>query len=401
MTGDQPATRVLIGFAEALAAPEVAASLLGAGYEVVAFTRRSAHAALRHHSRVETVDVPSPEEGVAAAADGLAALPARLGIGIVVPLDDPSVWLCQRAFTRGRAGGDPLIVGPMGPQAELAMDKRAQLVAAEAAGFTVPAWADVDPGAGLPPSWAFPVVVKPILAAEEHDGRLRRLSPRLVGSAAELEDLAASWGSGTKAVVQRWVEGRGEGIFGLADWSGVHHTSAHVRVRMMNPSGSGSSACASAPVPGDLLPPVDRLMKNAGWTGMFMVELLRAPDGTAYFMELNGRSWGSMALARRLGLEYPAWAVAGALQPGAELPPPPPFRALTCRHLGRELVHLLFILRGRPASAPLHWPARGRTLLDLRPARGQRWYNWSRRHPAVFLYDSWRTVFDQVKGGTG
>ena len=41
--------------------------------------------------------------------------------------------------------------------------------------------------------------------------------------------------------------------------------------------------------------------------------LLRDGEGTAWFMELNGRAWGSMALARRLGHEYPRWAVQAAL----------------------------------------------------------------------------------------
>ena len=35
--------------------------------------------------------------------------------------------------------------------------------------------------------------------------------------------------------------------------------------------------------------------------------------GPAWFVELNGRPWGSMALARRQGLEYPAWQVTLAL----------------------------------------------------------------------------------------
>ena len=50
-----------------------------------------------------------------------------------------------------------------------------------------------------------------------------------------------------------------------------------------------------------------------------MIELLRDRDGVAWFMELNGRTWGSLALARRLGLEYPAWAALDAL--GIAAPP--------------------------------------------------------------------------------
>jgi hypothetical protein len=139
-------------------------------------------------------------------------------------------------------------------------------------------------------------------------------------------------------ILQRWVPGRGAGVFGLADVGDVHHLSAHRRVRMMNPAGSGSSACASTPVPERLRTPVARLLGAVDWNGMFMVELLHS-EGRWWFVELNGRAWGSLALARRLGYEYPAWAVRRLLDAEATLPEAPAFNELECRHLGRELVH--------------------------------------------------------------
>lgn len=401
LTDNRPEARVLIGFGEALAAPEVAASLLAAGHSVVAFARRSGHPPLRYHPHVEIAYIPAPEDDVEASVAALRQLPEQMGADTLLPLDDPSVWLCRRAFGSGTAtgsGGDLVIVGPIGAQADLALDKRRQLVAAETAGLAVPEWDQLDLQVGLPGGWSFPVMVKPVLAAEERCGRLRRLSPRRVASPSDLAELARAWGPTTDVLVQRWIEGRGEGLFGLSDGGGIHHVSAHRRIRMMNPAGSGSSACASVPVTIDLLERVERFLDGIGWAGMFMVELLRALDGTAYFMELNGRPWGSMALARRLGFEYPAWAVENALRPEATLPEAPPFRPLICRHLGRELVHLLFVLRGRPASES-QWPRRGQTLLDLRPAPGQRWYNCSPHRPGLLLYDTWRTVYDQLKGG--
>ena len=84
-----------------------------------------------------------------------------------------------------------------------------------------------------------------------------------------------------------------------------------------------------------------RMLRDVGWRGIFMIELLRGTDGTPWFMELNGRPWGSMALARRAGLEYPAWAVARRLDPAYRPPALPPAAPRTARHLGRELVHQL------------------------------------------------------------
>ncbi len=381
---------VLVGFADALAAPEAAASLLGASHRVVSFARRGRPVPLRRLRGVEVIEVTAPEDDFAACAGEVAAVATHHDA--IMPLDDPAVLVCDRGLHPGT-----LVVGPRGAQARLALDKRLQLRGAETAGFVVPRWAELAPGAGLPNECAPPVVLKPALAAEVLDGRLRRLSPRDAGTAAELEDVRRSWGPSTPAIVQRWVPGIGAGVFGLADAGTVHHLSAHRRLRMMNPAGSGSSACASAPVPQALVAPIESLLGAARWNGMFMVELLRSGD-TWWFMELNGRPWGSLALARRLGSEYPAWAVARALDANAPLPDAPAFEDLLCRHLGRELIHLLFVLRG-PGAHVGAWPGRGETLRALlRGGRRTAWYNLAPNMKGVFLDDTWRTVVNQTWG---
>ncbi len=233
---------VLIGFADALAAPEAAASLLGAGYRVVCFSRRGRAIALRRMRDVQIVEVTAPEEDLAACLAEVAALAGSHAA--VMPLDDPALLVCDRGLP-----ADAPLAGPRGAQALLALDKRVQLRRAEQAGFEVPPWTDLPAEARLPDGWALPAVLKPALAAEARDGRLRRLSPRLIASPGELERIRDSWGRSTPAILQQWVSGVGGGVFGLADGGAVHHLSAHRRVRMMNPAGSGSSACVSAPVP--------------------------------------------------------------------------------------------------------------------------------------------------------
>ncbi len=464
-----PPRCVLIGFGDALAAPEVAMSLTRAGHRVVGFARRGRPVALRRLRGVEVVEVTAPEDDLAACEREVAALAATYDA--TMPLDDPAVFVCERALS-----GDAPMVGPREARARLALDKRLQLLAAEEAGFRVPAWEelegaesdvsetgpaaraggvepkparggldltprtrarggvrngthDADPrrppapslgpsapplGPPAPPSaperraWEPPFVLKPALAAEAHDSRLRRLAPRLVATTAEARELRETWGPETPVIAQRWVAGEGAGVFGLADADGVHHLSAHRRVRMMNPAGSGSSACASAPVPRELIEPIERLLLGAGWRGMFMVELLRDRDGGWWFMELNGRPWGSLALARRRGLEYPAWALARALDENVALPAAygegkGEGEGLLCRHLGRELVHLLFVLRG-PGSYTGPWPSRRATLRALlgsgRRTRGAGWrtcwYNLEPGTGRLFVEDIWRTVAAQT-----
>jgi hypothetical protein len=218
--------------------------------------------------------------------------------------------------------------------------------------------------------------------------------------AADLDRLPPDDRLSYPALVQPLIAGQGEGIFGFAAAGGITAWSGHRRIRMMNPHGSGASACRLRPVEPGLMEAARRLMTGIGWRGPFMIELLRDAAGTAHFMELNGRLWGSTALVRRAGLDYPAWAVAQALDPGFAPPEVQPRDPGVVRHLGRDLVHLLFVLRG-PQSAfhragwPRFWPALGAVL---RPGPGRQFYNWDPGHRWFHLRDAASTVGHSLGG---
>ena len=338
--------------------------------------------------------ITPPEQDYSQAVADLGALIRDLRPAAVLPLDDHAVWLTdqyERHASAGLPGTSTIISGPTGKLAELALDKRQQLALAATAGFAVPASADAaterPPGDG-------PWIVKPALAVQLANGTLRRPSGRIAHTLPQVREIAAAIGG--PAIAQPLIDGTGEGVFGLATAAGPGAVSAHQRVRMMNPRGSGSSACRSVPLAADLAGPVREFISGCDWRGLFMVEMLRDRAGRPWFMELNGRTWGSMALARRRGLDYPAWAVQAALDPEfepaqaalTEIPAP----HLTARHLGREIVHLGMVLaRGdAPRLATV------RDVLIWR--RGERWYNWRPGEPAVFAADTWATLSSQLGG---
>ncbi len=380
-------TRVLIGFAESLAAVESAWCLRDAGYEVVAFTRAGKRPPLASVRGVRVVPVPPPERDAAATVTALAALVAEEAPAAVLPLDDHALWLCDRLPR------DTVVAGPTGTTAQLALDKREQLDLAAKADLPVPPTVP----AGTPPPGAGPWMVKPALAVVERDGALHRPSGAIARTAADVGTIADRIGS--PVLVQPLIDGVGEGLFGIASDGRVRALSAHRRVRMMNPRGSGSSACRSIPVDPALVEPARHFVEASGWSGIFMLELLRDASGRPWFMELNGRAWGSMALAVHRGLPYPAWAVRAARQPGWLPDEPAPAPHLLVRHLGRELVHLLAVMRGARGADAGRWPSRTSTLAAmLRPHRGTRWYHARRGEPGVLLRDTWATVASQVRG---
>ncbi|MEU4563794.1 hypothetical protein AB0F72_35915 [Actinoplanes sp. NPDC023936] len=425
------AMTVLVGFAESLAAIESAWILRDAGYRVVAFTRDGRSPALATVRDVRVVAVPSPEKDLAATLAALRELVAAEQPVAVLPFDDAALLVTDRL-----AAELPglVVAGPTGPAAGLALDKSEQLDLAAKAGFAVPDTVVLTPGAPPPAGFAAPDTVVPApgtpapagfaapdtvvpapgtpapaglpgsgpwmvkCAAAEvvRDGRLDRPAGGIARDAAEAHEIAASFGA--PALVQRLVDGVGEGIFGYAAGGRVYALSGHRRVRMMNPRGSGSSACRSIDVDPDLAAAVARFCELAGWHGIFMIELLRDDAGRAWFMELNGRTWGSMALARARGIPYPQWAVTGALDPDFRPPAVPAAPHVLSRHLGREIVHLLAVLRGARGADAGRWPSRGATIAAmLRPAGGTRWYNTRRGEMNVLARDTWQTVAGQLR----
>jgi predicted ATP-grasp superfamily ATP-dependent carboligase len=391
---------VCIGFAEAMSGPEVAWSLVDAGFEVVAFGRRGRRSALRHSRYVTTAEITPPEldwqSAMTDLMDFLASRqPSRGQAGALLPLDDAAVWLCSQA----NLGPAWRLAGPQGLNANLALDKSLQTDVAEAAGLRVPetTYATTSDDV-LSQVERLPLVLKPAKAVFALGGCLRKGRNWICANREELEKAVAEWEGSWPMLVQPFIHGIGEGVFGLATRDGVRGWSAHRRLRMMNPHGSGSSACVSLPVPEDLKRPIERFVEATGWRGLFMVELLRDRHGRAWFIELNGRPWGSMALSRRQGMEYPAWSVEQVLNPQSRHEYQPPSTGpLVCRNVGREFMHLLFVLRGPESKAIDNaWPAFWRTAIDMLRVRSEdSLYNWRSDDLGVFFCDWWYTISNQ------
>jgi hypothetical protein len=384
ISADRPV--ILMGFAEALAGIETAWSLQGAGFKVVAFCRAGNRPALRHVRNLEIHDVPHPELDATATAAAVRALCDVLTPTALLPLDDNALWVCSQL-----KDSPALLAGASGSTADYALDKSLQLDVATRVGLPVPSTEVLDDLTNAT-SIRFPVMVKPARAVYEVEGGLQRLTGVICGNDEEFGRAAAMRWPGP-VLVQPLIHGVGEGLFGHVGPQGVTAWSCHRRVRMVNPHGSASSACRSHPVNGDLIEPSERFLSAIGWEGMFMLEFLRDSNGKPWFMELNGRAWGSMALARRRGFEYPAWTVQAALEPDFEPTPPEQPPEILCRNLGLEIIHLMLVARGPQSDAPMEWPRLSRAIRDVcRVTRSDRLYNWNSSQPDVLVADTFGTL---------
>jgi hypothetical protein len=377
---------VLIGFAEASAAIESAWSLQNAGFRVIAFRRTGSRPALRHVRGVETHDVPPPEIDAAATVAAVRGVFKALRPVTFLPLDDNALWLCDQV-----ADAAVPLAGAAGFAAECALDKSIQIEIAMRAGLAVPPTQVVETLDDVG-HVDFPVMIKPGRALYEVNGALVRPTGVICANTDELR-LAAKRSWPGPVLLQPLIRGTGQGLFGHVGANGVVGWSAHRRIRMVNPQGSASSACQSAPIDEELVEAAQRFLSTIAWRGLFMLEFLRDANDKPWFMELNGRTWGSMALARRRGFEYPAWSVQSTLDPSFEpsLPSQPP--EILCRNIGLELAHLMFVARGAQSEAQTEWPRVSRAIRDVFSLSVRdRFYNWSRTQPDVLVADTIATV---------
>lgn len=383
---------VLIGFAEALPAPEVVFSLLADGHRVSAFAR-DPDCPLRRLP-LERLHVMPPVSGEWArtAPDWLRGImDGPDAPDVVLPLDDAGLWLVSRAL-----GEDPRVAGATGEAAAIALDKIRQVAAARAAGLDVPTTLVLHGPEDIPDDLPLPALLKPALALVAGPEGIDKGATRYIMSPADLASGRALLATATQPyLAQPLIHGGGEGIFGFATPEGVLAWSAHRRVRMMNPHGSGASACEAIVPDPDTCARIEVFLADIGWRGPFMMEFLRDAEDRLRFVELNGRMWGSMALARRQGCDHPAWAVRAALDPQfrPSVGPQTPMRG-PVRHIGRELLHLLFVLRGpKTAFHRAAWPSFRKSLAGvLKPAPLRQFYNHDPSCPGYLWADTLWTL---------
>jgi len=396
-------TTILVGFAEAMSAPEVVWSLVDDGFRVAAFARRGRASALRSSRHVKCYEICPPEVDMQAALSDLQSLMAsmhgKLGDAqqILFPLDDKAVWLSSRV----ELANHWLLAGPGGANAELALNKCLQIQKAQDARFDVPKTVFARKAKDVfdfSAADSFPIILKAAECVPVREGRVQCCRKWICANSTELERAIAEWGERVPLLVQPFIVGTGEGVFGLAAPEGVRAWSGHRRLRMMNPQGSGSSACTSQLVSEDLRAKTEEFIRLTGWRGVFMIELLRDVAGKLWFVEMNGRPWGSMALSRGQGLEYPAWHVRLTMDEDSRVGMEPAATSgLVCRHVGREFMHLLFVLRGGKSKALSEWPPFWKTMGEvLHIHDGDAYYNWRPDDPKVFFADCYYTIHDNL-----
>lgn len=173
-------------------------------------------------------------------------------------------------------------------------------------------------------------------------------------SAAELTSYLRPYEQvGVYPLVQEYCAGYGLGQFILMRHGEAHYAFQHRRVHEWPPEGGFSSLCESVWLDQheDLMAQSVALLRELEWEGIAMVEYRHdAATGRSALMEINGRFWGSLPLARHAGVAFPwlAYRLLGEEQPVSQQP----YRhGVRCRFMIPETKRLVRILFRQDAIA--------------------------------------------------
>jgi predicted ATP-grasp superfamily ATP-dependent carboligase len=245
--------------------------------------------------------ISAPEQDVEAFLSDVAAACRTGGYGVVFAADDIETL----ALSAGRERLPSTL--PLAPHEQVlrSIDKLSLTRAAAHVGLAVPETTEV----GEKPWEAleYPLVVKSRLhwtpgAEDAPRHLLRRFA---ADAAAARHDVAEIEACGGAAVLQQVITGPQIAMSLVMDESG--ETRAVVQQRSELQTSDGPSIRASTtPIDGGLLAGVQRLLRELLWTGLANVQFLVGPDGVPRLIDLNGRFYGSLALAIAAGADLPA-----------------------------------------------------------------------------------------------
>lgn len=331
-----------------------------------------------------------------ALADWLPALVRETGAGVLLAISEDD--LIALAALPSVIDGCRILTPRTAPLT-IVLDKADTLARAAAIGIDVPASWQPQPGEDfaakaatlaypLVLKWAEPPAILPRLA--EHSIAFVKAEhvdtpDALLAALARYDALAAY------PLAQSYCPGIGLGqMFHMKDGS-TTLAFQHRRIHEWPPEGGVSTVCATVPLDQheEQRTQSEALLASIGWEGPAMVEYRHdLMTGKYWLMEINGRFWGSLPLARHAGAEFAWETYAQAMGIPTKQPE---IRERHARYTIPETRRLARVLFGTRAIADRQFrPTPWRDLISyigdfIDP--GMRYFVWDVRDPRPFFAD--------------
>lgn len=350
---------ILVTDARLGSAVAVIRSLAAAGHQIVAVDSDPGAAGLRSRGVWRRHLLPSGATEPGRFADGIAKLVRRHGIDLVIPITDASILpLLPRA-----AGLGAILGTAPATSLEAARDKHRTVELARQVGVPVPKTllaASPREAADAAAELGWPVVLKPrrsrVVSA---DGRSHALEVGYANDGAELSRRSAESLPFGELLIQRYHPGEGIGVELLMHEGRPLAAFQHRRLREVPFTGGASAYRESVPLDHALLDHAVRLLRTMEWTGLAMVEF-KVSGSDARLLEVNGRIWGSLPLAVKSGMDFPARYAKLLLDgPPADGEVATGYRhGVRSRNLALEFIWIASVLRGERRYPYLPAPQR-------------------------------------------
>ena len=255
----------------------------------------------RHVARVHRLGHPLGQPR--AFAQAVLDLARRERFDLVMPTSDkgllPLLPLRQEIEACSR------LAAPSDEALDAACRKEATVALAQRLGVPVPPTRVLRDGSPLPRFDSFPVVLKPSRSVVP--GTAGRHEVAIARAPDDIARLLPAMLKSGPVLAQGFVGGRGVGLNVLADGGEVVAAFQHRRIHEPH-AGGASSYRASEPLCPVLLGHARKMMAALRWTGPAMLEFKDCPVAGPSLMEINGRLWGSVALAIAAGIDFPRLA---------------------------------------------------------------------------------------------
>lgn len=234
------------------------------------------------------------------------------------------------------------------------LSKEATIEIARSCGVPLPRTFCTDDVAAmmrLRTSLSFPIVAKPVRVGGEAAFKVKYFY-----SGDELEQfLGESPEVAANSIFQEYVPGDGVGISAVAVDGKPLMLFQHRRIHECPAMGGVACLFRSEALDTRLVRATVNILQNLRWRGPAMVEFRHNRRSDEYFlMEINGRFWGSLALAIQAGVDFPyiLWEVIHGVQPAL---PPAYDDGLTMRWTSGELLRFAELIRKPNVRRRMHY----------------------------------------------
>jgi len=298
-TQKQPA--LIIGVEPRITVP-VARSLQGIGVPV-AVASLSAHDPTLHSRAIfRFVRLPDYENSPSDFVTALSAFIREQGVDMLIPTTDGALSAISRHYDSLTA-----LLHVACPPARIidrVLNKESTLATAAECGIPIPREFTVDAltKVGDIPELTFPVVAKPRKKSSAETFKVRYFQSQ--------RDLGDALNSGVldDAILQEYCHGQGVGVEVLFHQGEFIASFQHRRLKEVPHTGGAAAAAVAEPVDPVLKNMALKLLRGLEWEGVAMVEFRHDPStGAAALMEVNGRYWGTVALAIQAGIDFPVY----------------------------------------------------------------------------------------------